>query len=152
MPANNADFGNDMHPPFRRDDWIHETFICAMICEQISRVGKARSKGASSGSSSSIITPVEDFQPRGLWASYYRYVLEHIKILNMCIRDEGRYGGRNRVFYCIARLMYFDMVAEASSCHAHINGFFTYVQKMGGAKAVLSLPVPPTYSFQAVLT
>ncbi|OAA80092.1 C6 zinc finger domain protein [Akanthomyces lecanii RCEF 1005] len=146
VPARNADFGNDVLPPFSRDDWIHETFICAMICEQISRVGKARSKGSSS------IAPTEDFQPRGLWASYYRYVLEHIKILNMCIRDEGRYGGRNRVFYCIARLMYFDMVADASSCHAHINGFFTYVQRIGGAKAVLSLPVPPIQSFRAVLT
>ncbi len=120
-----------------------------MLCEQISRVAKARSN-----SNSISIPPTQDVTLQGLWASYYRYVLAHLAILNKCIRGEGgRYGGRDRVFYCISRLMYFDMMVETSSaCQAHINGFFAYVRKMGGVRAVLSLAQPPMQSFQAVLT
>lgn len=142
-PDDGSEFSVCTAPPFNRSDWIHETFVCMMVCEQIEKLTKNRL---------TRLKPAEDFTLRGLWTVYYRSVLKHIKVLNMCLRDEGHWGGKNRVFYCIARLMYFDLKVSDLTCQSHINGYFAYVQKRGGVRSVLSLPLPPVHSFQAVLT
>ncbi|KAJ6782089.1 hypothetical protein PWT90_06214 [Aphanocladium album] len=122
---------------------VPASFICIMICMRID---------ALSNSMQRVLRPGEgDGALRGLWTKYHQYVLEHLRLLNMCIQGDQRYGGRMCIFFFIARLVIFDKYINASAFQAHVAGYFAFVQRMGGVKAVLAQPNSPKYTFLQVL-
>ncbi|KAJ3496537.1 hypothetical protein NLG97_g2587 [Lecanicillium saksenae] len=137
------DLSTPADPPFKDDDYISAAFTCNIITYQIAKVYVSRGE---------VARPGHDPNLNSLWKSYYHYVLELLRILNMCIRDEGPYGGRRRVFYCVFRLFTCDSNFLLPSWQAHLKGYFAYVEHMGGVKTVLSFPTSPIYTFLYILT
>ncbi|KAJ3478945.1 hypothetical protein NLG97_g8446 [Lecanicillium saksenae] len=103
------------------------TFVCRIICDAIA--GASRGRGR-------LIQRGDDPACAGLWMSHARYMLEHIKHLNHCIRT----GIEHAALYNFQAIVDFDFMVEGFMWQAHMNGCFAYVEHIGGIAALLDKP------------
>lgn len=129
-------------PEFNSAVIIRPTFILLAITEQFGRLSLSLGRR---------VQPDQDAAHRAMWNSYTRYIIEHLRILNVCIQNKGNVGGRTRVFYLIGQLLSFDVIVQATEWPAHMNGYFAYVEYLGGVDAVLNLEFAPFRSFSHVM-
>lgn len=128
-------------PPFRSGDLVPARFICQIIAHQISAASRSRGR---------LLHPGDEPAFSGLWSSYYRYLLAHLRIANQCIRGE-KYRGKTRAFHCLYSLLRIDLEMRESSWQAHIKGGLAYAQHLGGPKVALSMAEPSLFFRQIVV-
>ncbi|KAJ3490882.1 hypothetical protein NLG97_g5699 [Lecanicillium saksenae] len=76
---------------FTAQTHVPVTFICVVLCMRIDALSNSLRRLLRPGDGGVAL--------RGLWARYHRYVLEHLRQLNLCIGGDERYGGGWRVFF-----------------------------------------------------
>ncbi|KAJ6786120.1 hypothetical protein PWT90_02476 [Aphanocladium album] len=125
---------SDVHvvtdPPFNTHRMMRPVFIIRIICSQISNASKSRCR---------MIEIGQDPAFAGLWASYYRYLDESLRIVNRCIGEEGRESYESSLSN-IAHMVYVDLYTKASLWQAHIRGFFAYIELRGGIAVAIKQP------------
>lgn len=84
-----------------------------------------------------------------MWATYYQYLVKHLRITNASLRGE-EYEGVRGPFRGLFGLLNFDFLMGQSSFQAHLIGCHAYVQHIGGAKKALSSSEPDIFFRQLV--
>lgn len=84
----------------------------------------------------------------GLWASYSRYSIKLVRIINETITRtvndtmNKKYSGNNRVVCCLFYLLSVDLKVPGSMWRKHMNGYFQAECRQPGTVEIVQADVP----------
>ncbi|KAJ3487970.1 hypothetical protein NLG97_g6290 [Lecanicillium saksenae] len=107
-------------------------FVTLVITDRIERASKARGRQLQLWRDAAFV---------GLWNTFTRYMVKHVSHVNNLLKNDDK--NEPEIFNTINLLITLDMIMQNASWQAHMNGYLTYIEYLGGRKSLLTLSDPP---------